>query len=388
MGSSKKALVALLFSLFLLPLQTWASSSAVPEVFRSAAEKVVAGFNARDPAPFTQAVDLDRLLDTALSGLLLEPKFVRPFRQGAKRGLSTKTAKQMIELMPDGGYAKLLRIKMDGDIGKALLRVDLGDQGNSYMDLHLAKFDNGTVKIVDWYSYATGELCTDTIRQTAAFASPTPTLIGKVFDIATNRKENADILLKLVRMRLNGKHQQMAQEFLALDEELRKSRLLNLFAFQSANMSGDMKLYQEVLANIERYFGADESMAFVLVDYYYLKGDYGKVLDTADRLLAAFGVEDASLVTIKANAFVEMGRAQDAAAQARHAIELEPEYEYAYLSLLTAQIGQKQFTQAVDTAAALEQRFSYDLSPQSLAGNEFYTEFAQSAEYREWKGVQ
>jgi hypothetical protein len=351
-------------------------------------EKVVAGLNARDPAPFTQAIDIDKILDAALSDMLLEPKWEAGFRKGVSGGLSAQAANQIIQQMPEGGYAKLLRMKMDGDVGKGLVRVDLGEAGSGYMDMHLLQSDDGEVRIVDWYSYATGQLYSETLRQGAASLLPTPTLLGKIYDIASNKKEHAEALVKLLGMHRRGEHEQMARKFLSLDEGLRKSRLLNIVAFQSANLSGDMKLYGKMLQNIERYFKDDESMAFVLIDYYYLEGEYDQVIATADRLQQSFGVEDANLMVIKANALLEMNRAQESAALAQRVTEFEPEYEYAYLSLLTAQVQQKQHAQAVATAKVLEQRFLYNLTPQALAENEFYADFVKSDEYRNWKSDQ
>ncbi len=384
MRTYRQTFIRLLLTFCVISSPTWAATTA--EIFQSGAEQIVAGFNARDPAPFTRAIDSEKIIDSALSGLFIGASWKEGFRKGVRLALNSQVGKQIVNQIPEGGYAKLLRIKMNGTSGLALIRVDFGETGNGYMDMHLIQSEDGKIRIIDWFNYATGQLYTESLRQAAAIMSPTPTVLGKVFDIASSRKENSETLLKLMLMHKRGEHAQMVRNFLALDEDLRKSKLLNVVAVQSANILGDMELYGKVLANVERYFGKDESMAFVLLDYYYLQGDYDKVIGTTDRLLSSFGVEDAGLFVVKANALVEMGKNQDAVTQARHAIELEPEYEYAYLSLLSAQIQQEQYSLAVETAKTLENRFSYNLSPQALADNEYYAGFVKSAEYREWRG--
>jgi tetratricopeptide (TPR) repeat protein len=385
MNSYKNTAVGFLLVLCLTPSLVWASQD-VPADYQAAVEKIVDGINARDPEPFSQAIDADRLLDAALSGLFVDPESKSDFARGLRIGLSSqRVVKQMIQRMPEGGYAKLLRVKMDGDIAKALMRVDFGDYGNGYMDIHLSQAINGKIKVVDWFDYSTGLLYSEGLRQLAASVLPTPTVLGKVFDVASNRKENADILVEFMRMYGRGEYEQATRKFLTLDEDLRKSRLLNIIAFKLANLSNDMELYREVLINIERNFSTDESMSFILVDYYWLEGDYDKVLRTADRLLSTFGVEDAGIAVIKANALVEKGEAQEAMAQAKRAIELEPEYEFAYIALLNAQVLQKQYAQAVGTGDILEKRFYYDYGPESLAGEEFFAGFVESAEYRKWR---
>ncbi len=385
MDSLKYSAVGFLFALYLVPSLLWASS-AVPAEYQAAAEKIVDGFNARDPEPFSQAVDADRLLDAALSGLFVDTKPKREFAEGFKRGMKARSpATQLIQRMPEGGYAKLLRIKMDGDIGQALMRVDFGEYGTGYFDLYLSPGGNGEIKVADWFSYASGQFYSETIRQIAASVLPTPTVLGKVYDAASDRKEGAGILMEFAAMSKRGEYAQAVRKFLALDEDLRKSRLLNIVAFKLANLSDDMELYGKVLENIDRHFGTDERMSFILIDYYYLEGDYDKAIETTDRMQASFGVEDPGVIVLKANALLEKGEVEEALAQAKHAIELEPEYEYAYLVLLGAQIRQKQFAQAVSTADVLEKRFFYDLGSPSLSEDEYFRDFAESAEYREWR---
>lgn len=386
----KILLVILSLGFSFIPSLLRAEPQPVPAYFQSAIEKVVEGINARDAEPFVQAIDADAILDTAFSGTMIEAKWANSFREGVKTALHSRVPAQMFELMPEWGYAKLLRIKMDGDIAKALIRTDLGDNGNSYMDMHLIRTDNKEIKIVDWFTYGNGQLYTDTLRQAIAAIAPTPTLLGKIYDFASNKKEYADTVMQLLLMRKDGEHKKLARTFLSLDETLRKSRLLNIMAFESAAIAStdDFDLYGKVLKNVGQYFGDDPSMSFVLIDHYYLEGEYDKVIEISNRMQSDFGVKDAGLLGIKANALLEKGNTQEAEVLAKQAIEIEPEYEYAYMSLLNAQVAQNKFAKAVGTAEMLENRFAYELSPQALATEEFYSDFSQSAEYRKWKQIQ
>jgi tetratricopeptide (TPR) repeat protein len=380
----KNTAIGLLFAFCLIPSLIQAAPPA-PEEFRPTVDKVVEGFTNRDPGPFLQAIDYDRMLDVAFSGLLVERKRKQAFYRNFKSERAAQIVKQMFQRIPEGGYSKLLRIKMEGDIGHALVRMDFGEFGLGYMDIQLSRTNSGEIKIIDWFNYATGQLYTETLRQYIATISPTPTLLGKVYDITTNRKENADALLELMTMYIQGENEKAVRKFLTLDEELRKSRLLNVIAYQSTSVPDDMESYHKVLKNIERYFNTDESMSYLLLDYYYLEGDYEKAMKAVDRVQSTFGVEDAGILALKANVLVEMGKVEEAVAHARRAIEIEPEYEYSYLALLVAQVEQKQYGQAVSTADMLEKRFYYDFNPQVLSDYEDFAGFAESAEYRNWR---
>lgn len=353
--------------------------------YEASAGKIVDGLTARDPAPFNQSIAADTILDNAFEGLFLDAKWEADFRKGLKQAITTRLGAKLISKLPDGAYAKLLRVKMEGKEGRALMRLDYGDDGSGYMDMHLAQASDGAVQIVDWYDYSTGQLYTQSLRQVIATLSPTPTVLGKVFDIASNRKANADVIVKFMQLNNAKKFEEMVHYFLSLDESYRKSRLLNIIVFQAASQLNDMDLYQKVLANIEHYYSDDSTMAFVLLDYYYLEGQYGKVVRSADQLMKSFGVEDANLLVIKANALVEEKKYDAAVRQAKRAIALEPNYEYGYWSLITIQLAQKSYNNAVETGKSLESRFGYELSPAALAQNPIYAGFIESAEYRSWK---
>lgn len=373
---------ALILSLF--PSLSSASEAGF-EVYQEKAKQISDGFTVRNTEPFDSALDPDSILDTVFDDLLVDSEWEQGFRTGVKKAIRTKLGQKIVAQMPQDAFAKLLRVKQAGSKGHALIRIDYGDNGNGYIDLHLEKDEEGTIRVTDWFDYSTGQLYTQSLRQVIATMSPTPTVLGKVFDLATNKKDSAEVLTKLIELNNTQKHAEMVRFFLSLDEVYRESRLLNIISLQAANSSGDMKLYQQMLTNIARYFSDDENMAYQLLDYYFLEGDYDKVIATAEQLQNSFGVEDAGLVTFKSNAYSEQGDYAQAIAEAKHAIELEPEYEYGYWSLITAQLAAEKYQEAVATAQALESGFNYDMGPDSLSGNAIYTGFLTSKPYRTWR---
>lgn len=218
-----------------------------------------------------------------------------------------------------------------------------------------------------------------------ATLAPTPTVLGKVFDFVKNKKENADVLQNIVNLNKEQKYEELARYFLGLDEDFRKSRLLNLIAVQAANMTNDMTLYQQVLSNVEHYYGDDETLTLVLLDFYLLSHEYEKVIKATGRLQKAFGVEDPGIVTYAAEALSQQGKHEEAIARAGYAVKLEPEYEYSYWSLLAIQSKAKRYDRAVETAATLEEMFGYDLGPATLEVEEAYAGLLQSDDYRNWR---
>jgi len=289
--------------------------------------------------------------------------------------------------MPEGAYAKVLRTRADGKKVLALLRLDYGDTGTGYMDLHLVRGKDGAVRIVDWYDYSTGQLYTQSLRQLIGVMSPTPTIMGKLFDVVSNRKENINAVMELINLYRTQQYAQVVEQFLVLDENMRKNRMLSIVAVQAGSLSNNNELYHKALANLERHFHADPSMAFMLIDYYYLEQQYDKAMLALDRVQKSFGVEDAAILSLKANTHLSDSQYGKAVAQARRAIAIEPEYESSYWSLLNALILAKNYAPAVKVAKDLEQNFDYDMSPESMGGSEVFLPFIASVEYKAWRSA-
>ena len=104
-----------------------------------------------------------------------------------------------------------------------------------------------------------------------------------------------------------------------------------------------------------------------------------------DRLFTLFGQQDAALEVIRANTLYSRGDVNDALGVADRAIALEPEYEWGYLSQLTIRMALKDFAGCVKTAEVLEERFGYDMSPESLGAAQEFTDFVNSDAYRTWR---
>lgn len=372
--------------LWLMSALTWAAAPALAP-YEAAMARVVAELSEHRPEAFNQALDTDRILDTAFDGMMLDAQWKADVRRSFQAAIATRLGDKIVSQMPEEAYARLLRMKPQDQQVLALLRVDYGDMGTGYLDLHLMRGDDGAVRIVDWYDYSSGQLYTQSLRQLIALMSPTPTLLGKVFDVVSKRKDSVDGVVELMTLYGQKRYAETARRFLAMDAEMRRNRMLNIAAVQAANLSENDELYRRVLANLDRHFRKDPSMAFLLLDYYFIEGKYDWVLSALDQVEASFGVEDAAVIVLRSNALAGQGKFGPAQAQARRAVELEPSYENAYWSLLSAQVQGGEYAQAVQVARVLEDEFDYDMGPDSLGANEVYAAFAESAEYRRWRGA-
>jgi len=378
-----------LFSFISLLMISMAAAASEPasHAYDKAVQAIVSDLNQHKTDSFNKAIDAEAILDKTFDGLMLDANVKSGVRASLKTAIQTKIANSIIEHIPAGGHSKVLRIKPVANLMTALVRLDYGDNGNAYYDLQLSQSPNGSIRIVDWYDYSFGQTYSQNLRQIVAMISPTPTLLGKVFDIASNRTKAMDDMMELIKLYHDKKHDKVVLKVLSMDEDMRKNRMLSIIAVQSGNMSGNERLYHQALANLEHYYRDDPSMTFLLIDYYFLEKRFDKVISATDQLMKSFGVDDASLYTIKANALAGQGKYGEAVIQAEHATSSEPDYEIGYWSLLSASSKARNYAKAVETAQALEKRFSYNLGPEALSKDATFAPLIQSAEYKKWRST-
>jgi tetratricopeptide (TPR) repeat protein len=362
------------------------SGADVLTVYKENALAITQGMTQRDTSLFDSAVDADTIINTAMEPLILEPQFKRSFRSELKKVLQTQLGEKVISVMPDGAYAKLLRLKREGQVVKALVRLDYGDEGTAYMDLHLLRHGKTGVRIVDWFSYSSGELYTESLRALINLSSPTPTVLGKIFDKVTDNEKNRKAMGEMFAAQKRGEYRKVIAIYFGLSDKLQKSRVLNIAALQAASASNDEGLYLKVLGVLDKNHGDDPNLALMLIDYHYMNNDQKKVIATLKTLEKVFGVDDAAIKSLMANSYIESGDLKAALKVASAGVELEPEYENGYWSLMLAQVMAKQYAAAVDSGRTLEQRFGYEFTAENMQDNEHYAEFTRSAEFRQWQG--
>ncbi len=372
--------------LLLLALMAPVTAAKTPlEAYTDTAQAIVDGFTARETTAFDQVLATEHILDAVFAGLDIEPEWEEGFRAEATPLFARQLSAKMLESIPTNGYAKLLRVWNDGDEGRALIRIDMGDYGNDYLELQMFLDDNGAVRLVDWYDYARGQRMSDSWRQFVAMVAPSETALGKLFDIAIDKKADLEAIDALVALYRQQRYAELVEHFLAMEEEYRSSRLLAVFVLTISGKTNDMQLYQRTLESIAPHFVADDRMALLLLDYYFIKGEYGQVVALTEQLEREFGVEDSGLLVIRANVRIAQGRHREAITHASRAIELEPENEYGYWALLGAQVAVEDFPAAAETAENLERLFHYDMGPDSLGSDATYTGFVASPDYQRWR---
>lgn len=380
----KIQLLFILWLSFLVGSPCWALEQTQAP-YEETVKRIIEGFEQGNAEPFNQALDAKAIADKATEMVVTDPDWISRFRPGLIKGIRQGIGTKLLGQMYPGSYVRLLKLDIRKNEARALLRFDYGEQGNGYLNLIMKPSPGGEVRIVDWYDYAMGQPYTSSLRQLVAILAPSPTVLGKLYDVASDRKEVSEALRHLFKLNKEQKHAELAKSFLEQEESVRSSKVLSLSAVHAASFSGDDELYHKALSNLEQFHGEDETLFFILLDYYFIEEKYDHLLSRLDKIKIQLGSRDAALEVIRANTLTARGDYTDALAAANEAVAMEPDYEWAYMSQFSAFIALEDFTGAVKTADILEKRFDYDLTPEALSSVAEYADFVSSKAYREWR---
>ena len=362
-----------------------AAGDADAGAYRRVAEPIVADLNRHSPDAFTRALDKDAIVEKAVASVLDDSKDSASFRTGLGRGVE-RVGPQIAAAMPKDGYAKLLRIDARAGEGHCLVRLGYGDNGYGYMDWVMRADQDGRLRIVDWFDFSTSQQYTDSLRQLSVLLAPNPTMLGKIFDIASGKAERAKPVVPMLQALGKHEYARSYELFAALDEELKRNRILSVIAVSAANRSQNDAYYRAALAHLDKHHGGDPTLVFLLIDHYFYTHQYDKLLRAIGSFEKYVGVEDAALLSMAANSHLMNGNADNAIAAANRGIRIEPELASNYWILVTAYNRTKRFDRLIDAAGRLRRQFGLDLKPAAFEKDPDYKEFVRSVEFRRWKG--
>lgn len=375
-----------------LVLASW-SSDAAPQKLRYAKaprpdytesiERIVVDLNGGSGRTFSEALDTRAIIEAIFLDLEVDDDFKQGFLEGFTIGLG-RVGEQLIEQMPDSGYARVLRVVGHGDGAKALVRFDFGDNGFGYREFELQRTAGGLVAIRDWYDYGVGQYFTDSMRQLIVFTNARASLVSRLFDMLEGNESSLQRIGTAFQALQNRDYDGFFAAYDGLDPELKRNRLLMLIAVQAGSMSGDEALYRRTLADLDRYYGDDATLTFLLIDHYFFEERYDEALGAIRRFRSHIGVDDAALAMLEANIYLTQEQYPETIARASRAVELEPELENPYWALLPALSVTHRFDDAVAVLQVLEQQFYYEFEPSAFAEEPLYAGLVESDAFDAW----
>lgn len=316
-----------------------------------------------DVAELEKLVDLDLILARAVEGTRVSEKFVRGLRRGMK-------PEQILcpELYGAGYSAVYLRTQTIDGTFRPLIRF-VGDGGYTYEQLELDRRADKIV-VADIYNYANGAQHSWVFRN----------LLQSMTD-----QGGAKELGEITNLRHSGKLDEALAVFQKLPAKLRATKEMMLLEVQLV-ATLDEAISLPAFERLAKAFPDDPAMLIMNIDRHTVLKQYEQQLVAIDKLDRAVG-GDPYLELARSDAYLALGRLDEALAGAKRVTVKEPLLIQAQWQLLALQVKAGDVTDAVATVARMHSTLAADVTRDTLAGDDRFKALIETPEYIAWEAA-
>ncbi|MGX5175226.1 tetratricopeptide repeat protein [Aliikangiella sp. IMCC44653] len=338
----------------------------------------------RDTDFISRNINIEALLQKAFKGIDVSSKFKNEFSQSFTQTAKSQLGAGLLQHVPQDAIIKQVDNQIRPHQADTAFRFDLGENGYAYIRFILRKNAANKVQIVDWYDYSRGQNYSETLATLITSIAPSPGLLGKLEDLANDKKSHRKVTLTLVNLIKQKNYLAVKKVFLEQKTIIGSSWVLSSLVSGASNLSGDMEFYKLALANIAKNFSDDQRAAFTLMDYYIYAEDYPQAIAQMQKISNQFSNQDAAMENMIASVYLLQKKYEPAIAYASKSIKLEPDFEEGYWTLINIYTEQGNFAAAIKFLKQLETDFGYEFSVENFADDEFYKELSQSKAFADW----
>lgn len=352
--------------------------------FLALAQKIESSMKRGDASVLDSAIDLDAIVDKAMSGYNVDQKIKDGFRKGAQDGLRKNSfGRQILASMQKSGSYKFLRLYRAQDGHRLLFRLLGSDGGLNYHSMLLGTGKPDGIRISDIYIYLSGELFSDTLRRgflPLAYDSQRG-VFEKILGWESDFVKNLTKIRKMQSLGNEGKPKEALQIYFELPQTLQKDKTFLLLRTIYASQVGNNKEYEDAMKTYQKNFPNDPSVDLVVLDAYVLTKKYGAAIQSINRIDKSVG-GDPYLSALRANVYVLDGKLGPAKESAQKAVAAEPGLVEGYWSLVSVALVEKNYRETARLLLHVEKNLGIELNDLKNASE--YAGFVRSPEYREW----
>lgn len=364
------------------------------EAFREGFASLVGDLNQQYTRNFVNSIDREDMLDRIYGLRLIDQRIKRQFEDNLENSFGP-----MIESgagiaragivpafrAPEGGARyTLLGLESRGDLGRAVVRIDLDDHQFNYQVFDLRLDSRESVVVVDWTDYLAGVTFSESIGRYLVMATPGRNALRKLLDISNANERELYLfgeLLKAARDRNLDKYNEVYD---SMQPRFQRQRVVLESGVHAAKARKNRRAMVTAVARIAEHYPEEPLYSLMLLDYLFPNRKYEEGVAALVRLADALGVADAAMDARLSAAHLAAGNTTEAVMHAAAATEREPELELGWLSALNARNAAGDFPGAVVAVGELESRFGYDLGPENLKKSKVFENLIASAEYQAW----
>ena len=345
---------------------------------------IVDQINTGSGQAFSDAVDIDALLDRVFEGVEIGARTKASFSQQI-RANRDRLGENLVRKIGDGYYARLLNVRFENDKALALVRYDTGDLRFGYHEYELVKDEAGKIRIVDWRDYLDGFQYSAALRLSAVTYEPTAASVRSLVPGHSGSDVEYARFAEVISAYRRKDYQKFYSDSATLSRALRLTRFMHVLTCMVSRRSGDRNLYNTAYRALSKNFSGDPTLAMTLIPYYFSKGDGDDAMASMRLLQESLGVHDGALLAFMARTALGLGNADEASILADEAVSMEFGLESGYWAAIDAHVALSNHSFAVLTARALEDQFGKTIERERFENSPMYGDFVKSSQYEQWQ---
>lgn len=342
--------------------------------------------NFGEPNNFVKAFDKDKFIDRVFVDIPSDTETMKEIRteigDGVKSNLDNviRTIFQSFDSFDYVNYS-------EGEGYYTILIRGSGDEGGlNYLELELDIAKKEELRIIDIYSYFSGEYISTTMNRNVKMIISENGMMSKILSsLSLTDREYTESLPKLVKMekyRNMGDFNEILKVYDTLPSSIKKEKTFLIVAI-SAAQSVDEERYLKLIKLYESEFPEDPSLPLLSLDYYLLRGEIETANKQVDKLDEIVG-GDNYLNVIRSNICIIAEDKVCAKSHLETAIQNNEFEEEAYWGLLELELRDNNYKKVSSYLSLLSDNFGYEFTEEALGQVDIYKNYLKSEDFKEW----
>ncbi|MEX0275311.1 MAG: tetratricopeptide repeat protein [Flavobacteriaceae bacterium] len=317
-------------------------------------------------------------------------KYEKGFTEGFLRNFQN-VGNQIVKEVENGGFYDLISLRYDvlEKTYHLLFRLYSETSGLNYHDYQLVYRNEGEFKVLDVYTYTTGENLSRTINNIYLLSLP-KTIVDKFLSFG---KMASHIKLgRASQMIQKGNYKGAHMLLESLNGSLNDQKIFHVLNIQCSQFLNE-ETHLKALEGLRKHFPHDHSTNLMLIDYYILQNDSDGALTCIHRLEKS--TQDNFLDYIRGNVYVSANQFNRALPYYLKTVENYPLYVNARLNIIACQVQIGDFHKAITEIDTMikegfmtkQEAIAYvEAEAGSSSGNTLQP-LADSSVYLKWKNI-
>jgi hypothetical protein len=356
------------------------------EECRAYADRFVKAIVSGDLKSLNTLIDWNAMFETALAGSELTDAKRRELTSTLMSGINRETgfARQLLKNFQMGGDFSFVRVRMNHGRQVILFRRigPFSGGGVSYFEFVPQRSADSSIRAQDLYPYSSAEFMTDTLRRVVLpiIAESSRSFLDKLLTGERDYIHDLPKIIKIKELIARGRMAEVLAEIKTLRRGTAKQKYILIVRIEAAKAI-DAQEYAAALEELRSLDPNDPCLDLLSIDYYTLKKDFPKALESVDKLDRAIG-GDLYLNVLRATIVEAAGDRGRARKFANLAIRHAPGLVSTYFTLIGLSRKDERYEETLTTLETIDQKFQMKFNDLKTVPK--YSGFVKSPQYQQW----